>query len=452
MTVFVCTVFAIPGMNHGLAVQIREKTEKLGFLEHKSVPDRNTKYQEDTPMSLSAQEIKYGSQADGSADKTAHEARPSVLLSVHNEFSSVEAVWRRFEKVADGFAFQTFDFLETWFEHIGSKADIELQIVVAWGSKAKPLMILPLGIELTGSMRKLLWLGGDLNDYNGPLLAPNFLEHVAPGEFSKLWEDIQAVLPAYDIAELMRQPAMIDDQPNPFLELDTKLNASGAHMTSMGGDFDAYYDEKRNSKAKRHFRSRRKKLEEMGETVYVHPKSSKDIEASVEKLVELKSAALKAMGANDFLAKPGYADFYKALTLKSGSEGIAHVSHMEVAGDYVAGNWGLVHKGRFYYLLASYDGPKFGRFAPGVQALVETMKWAVGRGVDTFDFTIGDERYKHEWCETKIELHDHLSAETVKGRVALIKARMLLTAKRIIKQTPLLWESFTKLREKFAAK
>ncbi|AWZ00667.1 acetyltransferase (GNAT) domain protein [Rhodobiaceae bacterium] len=452
MTVFVCTVFAIPGMNHGLAVQIREKTEKLGFLEHKSVPDRNTKYQEDTPMSLSAQEIKYGSQVDGSADKTAHEARPSVLLSVHNEFSSVEAVWRRFEKVADGFAFQTFDFLETWFEHIGSKADIELQIVVAWGSKAKPLMILPLGIELTGSMRKLLWLGGDLNDYNGPLLAPNFLEHVAPGEFSKLWEDIQAVLPAYDIAELMRQPAMIDDQPNPFLELDTKLNASGAHMTSMGGDFDAYYDEKRNSKAKRHFRSRRKKLEEMGETVYVHPKSAKDIEASVEKLVELKSEALKAMGANDFLAKPGYADFYKALTLKSGSEGIAHVSHMEVAGDYVAGNWGLVHKGRFYYLLASYDGPKFGRFAPGVQALVETMKWAVGRGVDTFDFTIGDERYKHEWCETKIELHDHLSAETVKGRVALIRARMLLTAKRIIKQTPLLWESFTKLREKFAAK
>ncbi len=403
-------------------------------------------------MSLSAQEIKYGSQVDGSADKTAHETRPSVLLSVHNEFSSVEAVWRRFEKVADGFAFQTFDFLETWFEHIGSKADIELQIVVAWGSKAKPLMILPLGIELTGSMRKLLWLGGDLNDYNGPLLAPNFLEHVAPGEFSKLWEDIQAVLPAYDIAELMRQPAMIDDQPNPFLELDTKLNASGAHMTSMGGDFDAYYDEKRNSKAKRHFRSRRKKLEEMGETVYVHPKSAKDIEASVEKLVELKSAALKAMGANDFLAKPGYADFYKALTLKSGSEGIAHVSHMEVAGDYVAGNWGLVHKGRFYYLLASYDGPKFGRFAPGVQALVETMKWAVGRGVDTFDFTIGDERYKHEWCETKIELHDHLSAETVKGRVALIRARMLLTAKRIIKQTPLLWESFTKLREKFAAK
>lgn len=403
-------------------------------------------------MSLSAQEIKFAPLVEGAAQETINDARPSVLLSVHNEFSSVEAVWRRFEKVADGFAFQAFDFLETWYEHIGSKAEIDLQIVVAWGSKAKPLMILPLGIEKCGTLSKLSWLGGDLNDYNGPLLAPNFQEHVAPGEFAELWEDIKAVLPAYDIAELMRQPAMIDNQANPFLELHTALNASGAHMTSLGGDFDAYYDEKRTAKAKRHFRSRRKKLEAMGDTVYVHPKSADDIEASVEKLIELKSAALKAMGANDFLKKPGYADFYKALSLKSGSEGIAHVSHMEVAGDYVAGNWGLVHKGRFYYLLASYDGPKFGRYAPGVQALVETMKWAVGRDIETFDFTIGDERYKHEWCETQIDLHDHLSAETFKGRAALIKARVFLAAKRTIKQTPVLWDNFTKLREKFATK
>ncbi len=403
-------------------------------------------------MSLSAQKITSASLVEAPTHVTTFESRPSVLLSVHNEFSSVEAVWRRFEKVADGFAFQTFDFLETWYEHIGSRADIDLQIVVAWGSKAKPLMIVPLGIETCGSIRKLSWLGGDLNDYNGPLLAPNFLEHVAPGEFANLWTDIQAVLPAYDIAELMRQPAMIEGQPNPFLELDTHLNASGAHMTALGNDFDEYYDEKRNAKAKRHFRSRRKKLEEMGETIYVHPKSPKEVEASVEKLVELKSAALKAMGAVDFLAKPGYADFYKALTLKSGTDGVAHVSHMEVAGDYVAGNWGLVHKGRFYYLLASYDGPKFGRFAPGVQALVETMRWAVGKGVDTFDFTIGDERYKTEWCESQIDLHDHLSAETVRGRLSLVKTRVMLATKRKIKQTPVLWETFTKLREKFSAK
>ncbi len=403
-------------------------------------------------MSLSAQKYASAPLVTGPAIDEPKDGRLSVLLSVHNEFSSVETVWRRFEKVADGFAFQTFNFLETWYEHIGSRAEIDLQIVVAWGSKAKPLMILPLGIEKTGGLRKLSFLGGDLNDYNAPLLAPNFLDHVAPGEFASLWSDIQSVLPDYDVAELMRLPAMVDGQPNPLLELGRQLNASGAHMTTLGQDFDAYYDKKRNSKAKRHFRSRRKKLEAMGETRYVHPESPKAIEASVAKLVELKSAALKAMGANDFLSKPGYVDFYKALSVKTGADGGAHVSHMEVAGDYVAGNWGLVHKGRFYYLLASYDGPKFGRFAPGVQALVETMRWAVGKGIDTFDFTIGDERYKHEWCETKIDLHDHLSSESLKGKVFLVKSQVMLAAKRKIKQTPILWETFTRMRERLAAK
>jgi CelD/BcsL family acetyltransferase involved in cellulose biosynthesis len=403
-------------------------------------------------MSLPAQEKNKNNLVEVAATGAATDARPSVLLSVHTEFSSVEAIWRQFEKTADSFAFQTFDFLETWYQHIGSLADIDLQIVVAWGTSAKPLMILPLGVETSGSLRKLIWLGNDVNDYNAPLLAPNFTDHVAPGEFAALWSDIQSVLPAHDIVEMMRQPAMVEGQANPFLELDTQLNASGAHMTVLGDDFDAYYDTKRNAKAKRHFRSRRKKLEEMGETVYVHPETDEDITASVEKLVQLKSDALNAMGAYDFLAQPGYADFYKALAVKSGDEGVAHVSHMEVAGEYVAGNWGLVHNGRFYYLLASYDGPKFGRFAPGVQSLVETMRWAIDKGASTFDFTIGDERYKDEWCETQIDLHDHLSAKTVRGSVVLLKARLFLSLKRKIKQTPVLWDNFMKLRSKFLAK
>jgi len=403
-------------------------------------------------MSLPAQEMNKNNLVEVPANGAATDTRPSVLLSVHNEFSSVEAVWRRFEKTADSFAFQTFDFLETWYQHIGALADIDLQIVVAWGTSAKPLMILPFGIETRGALRKLIWLGNDVNDYNAPLLASNFADHVAPGAFPDLWKDIQSVLPAHDIVEMMRQPAMIEGQANPFLELDTQLNASGAHMTVLGDDFDAYYDTKRNAKAKRHFRSRRKKLEEMGETVYVHPETEEDITASVEKLIQLKSDALNAMGAHDFLAQPGYADFYKALSVKSEDKGIAHVSHMEVAGEYVAGNWGLVHKGRFYYLLASYDGPKFGRFAPGVQALVETMRWATEKGATTFDFTIGDERYKDEWCEIQIDLHDHLTANTLRGSLVLLKARLFLALKRKVKQTPVLWDHFTKFRSAFLAK
>ncbi len=403
-------------------------------------------------MSLGFDEMAPNKLRENNDRRQTQKDRPSVLLSVHTEFSTVEAIWRQFEKTADCFAFQTFDFLETWYDHIGVRDDLEIQIVVAWDAHAKPIMILPLGIETGRFARTLTWLGNDINDYNAPLLTQGFAERVAPGEFSLLWNDIVSALPGHDMVELIRQPAVIEGQANPFTELSTELNASGAHMTMLSADFDAYYKEKRNAKARSHLRNRRKKLEALGETVFVRPDNEEDIVLSIEKLVDLKTLSLNAMGAKNFLMQPGYADFYKSLATKLSDAGGVHVSHLEVGGEYVAGIWGLVHKHRFYYLLASYDGPTYGRYKPGVQALVETMRWATEQGIGVFDFTVGDESYKSKWCEIHIDLHNHLDAKTFRGSLALLKARMFLFIKRKIKQTPVLWETFTKLRTRFLAR
>lgn len=369
-----------------------------------------------------------------------------VFLTIYDDFASAEKVWRRFEDYAECFAFQSFDFLDVWYRNIGHRSGVEMLLVVAWGTGAKPLMILPLGIETSKLGRKLVWLGNEVNDYNAPMLAPNFYDCVKRGEFSQLWSNILKSLPAHDFIELMRQPNKVGGIDNPFMELKVQKNASGVHMTQMSEDFDAYYDEKRNGKAKRHFRSRRKQLQEIGETKYVHPTSVEEIHASIDNLVALKSEALKAMGAPDFLAQPGYLDFYKELSARSLNEGMGHVSHLEVGGQYVAGNWGLVFKGRFYYLLASYDGPKFGRYAPGLQALVELMRWASEKKATLFDFTIGDEGYKAEWCEIHEDLFDHVQARSARGHVAQAITKGFLFAKRTIKQNPILWTFFKKMR------
>ena len=377
------------------------------------------------------------------------EDRPSVLLSVHTEFASVEAIWRQFEKTADCFAFQTFDFLETWYEEIGFRTNIDLQIVVVWRFDAVPLMILPLGIERSRFAQKLTWLGKGVSDYNGPLLSPGFAEYVPSGQFSVIWRQVLSSLPAHDFIELLNQPVVIGDRANPFIELSAQPSASGAHMTELGDDFDAYYAAKRNSKARSHLRNRRKKLEALGKTSFVYPRTEGEIAASLDKLVQLKTISLKAMGAPNFLNRPGYQQFYKALSLKQTNPLRVHVSHLQVGGEYAAGVWGLIHKKRFYYLLASYDGPAYGRFKPGVQTLVETMRWAAERGVETFDFTVGDESYKDKWCEIHIDLHDHLSARNLRGSMVLFKTKLFLALKRKIKQTPFLWRSFTRFRARF---
>jgi CelD/BcsL family acetyltransferase involved in cellulose biosynthesis len=403
-------------------------------------------------MSLSEQEAFQKDATPGVAKENRPGPSKADLFTVYSDFASVEHIWRRFEETADCYAFQRFDFLNTWHKHIGSLSDTEVQIVVVWGTNAKPKMILPLGIEKSARLRKLVWLGNHVSDYNAPLLAEDFSEKMGTQSFLELWTEIQTVLSSHDLVEMERQPELVENQANPFMSLRVSVNPSGAHMTVMGDDYSVYFNEKRNSRTKQQYRNRRKKLRAQGETIYVHPETKEEIVASVSKLVELKGDAFRAMGISNFLENPGYTEFYKDLAVQSGADGLAHVSHLEVGGSYAAGSWGLVHKGRFYYLLASYDGPRYGRLAPGTQALVYLMRWACERGISTFDFTIGDESYKSAWCEKSIELFDHRKAVTLRGSVATNFTNLLKSGKRFIKQSPTLWPLVLKYRAKLLAR
>ena len=126
--------------------------------------------------------------------------------------------------------------------------------------------------------------------------------------------------------------------------------------------------------------------------------------------------------------------------------GMVHVSRLEVGERTAAANLGLVFRGRYYHLLASYDGGEVAKFGPGAAHMHDLLRYAIGRGCDTFDFTIGDERYKREWSDTAITLFDHVSPATLRGCVAAVWIFAVRAAKRFIKQTPALWSAAEKIR------
>src|SRR5262249_17066389 len=69
-----------------------------------------------------------------------------------------------------------------------------------------------------------------------------------------------------------------------------------------------------------------------------------------------------------------------------------------------------------------------------------------GRGWGRLDFTIGDERYKLEWSDHTIRLYDYIAPASPRGWLmsALILTRRRLA--RLIKQNPLLWNAFGRMR------
>jgi len=101
--------------------------------------------------------------------------------------------------------------------------------------------------------------------------------------------------------------------------------------------------------------------------------------------------------------------------------------------------------------LSSYCDGQLTRLGPGTLHLRELMAYAIKLGLRRFDFTIGDERYKSEWCDLRMKLYDYSAAATWRGWPASAAAKVHRRLKRFIKQTPLAWHFVSRLRSAVGA-
>ena len=383
--------------------------------------------------------------------RTASAASGDVRLSIYEDLAAIEKDWRAFEPRADGGGFQSFDWLSAWQRHIGARLGVMPAIVTVRDASGAILCLLPLSICAAGSARELIWLGSDLCDYNAPVLARGFSEHFDRARFLMLWRDIVRLLQShpslgFDLIHLTKMPETVGAQHNPMRYLGGAINPSGAYLTHLSGDWETFYNDKRSSATRRRDRTKRKRLGEFGEVRFVNPPED-DIAGTLDTLMAQKANSFARMGVANLFAKPGHAEFYRALATDPATRPMVHVSRLDVGATPAAINLGLIWRDRYYHLLASYDGGDVSRFGPGAAHLHDLMQFAIERGLKIFDFTIGDERYKRDWCDTELKLYDFIAAVSWRGALVAAPTLAKQRLKRWIKQTPALWAAATKLRE-----
>jgi len=374
-------------------------------------------------------------------------ASGDIRLAIHDGLASVEREWRAFEQVADCTVFQSFDWVSTWLRHIGERNGVVPAIVTGRDSQGQLLCLMPLGIEPGTLGRRLTWLGTELCDYNGPLLVSDFAQRVDEARFKDMWGEICRKLQGhpsfrFDAVHFDKMQKVVGGQANPFIALGVIPHANGAYLTSLGSDWESFYTDKRSSSTRRRDRTKRKKLGEFGELKFVTAEGA-DLPATLATLVDQKSKSFAAMGVTNLFALPGYEDFYNAL---SQLHGLTHVSRLDVGAQTAAANLGMIFRGSYYHLLASYDGGELSKFGPGAAHMHHLLQYAIEQHCRTFDFTIGDERYKQEWCDSHIVLFDHISPATLRGCFLAARLYTVGRAKHFIKQNPTLWDKAYKVR------
>jgi CelD/BcsL family acetyltransferase involved in cellulose biosynthesis len=379
----------------------------------------------------------------------------TITLTLHDDLAAAERDWRHLEANGDCTPFQSFDWLAAWQRHIGTHTGARPAIVV--GRRGPEILfLLPLAVDGGALLRRLKFLGQDLCDYNAPLLARDFARFVTPDQFGAIWRDVCRLIqsmPAlrYDMVVLQKMPKMVGMQQNPMLCLDVQLNPSGAYETALGGDWETFYNAKRSSATRRRDRTKLKRLGELGAVCFVTPEASAEVASTLETLITQKEKAFARMGVPNMFARPGHAAFFRDVANGEATRRLVHLSRLDVGATWAAVNLGLTFGDCYYHVLASYDDGEVSRFGPGAAHLRELLRHAIARGCKRFDFTIGDEPYKRDWCETEQQLFDHSAAATARGWPVAALALAWLRTKRVIKQSAPLWNGVVRLRTTLAA-
>jgi CelD/BcsL family acetyltransferase involved in cellulose biosynthesis len=389
--------------------------------------------------------------SDRAGAEPVNSARTEIRLSVYEDLDSIEHEWRAFERHADGTVFQSYEWLSTWQRHIGARRGVRPAIVIGRDARGMILLLLPLSVERGLLFRRLTWLGHELSDYNAPLLARDFSQHVDIALFRRLWDEAWMRLRshprlAFDVACFERMPEALGTQHNPMLQLGATPHCDSAYIVSLEDSWEKLYS-KRSSATRRHDRSKRQKLADHGEIRFVSAVEPAEVVRTIETLMAQKSRWFSDMGVDNIFAKPGVREFFIEVASNAETRSITHVSRLDVGSSTAATSFGLIRGDCYYHVLASYDrSSSLARFGPGAAHLHDLMRFAIGRKFRKFDFSVGNERFKYEWCDSEMKLYDQVAAATLRGACGAIPILFMRELKRRIKQNPKLWNVFRRSR------
>jgi CelD/BcsL family acetyltransferase involved in cellulose biosynthesis len=342
-----------------------------------------------------------------------------VTLEAHRSLTSVEREWRAFERGAAGHPYQQFHWLSAWDAHIRPPDALPFIVVLRHGGRVR--MLLPLAIERSLGLSRLVPMGAPVCDYHCPLIEPRFADQLTPEITRTILREITA-LAGVDYVLLTHVPPMAGRVRNPFSALQMHPFSANGHGTALGSDWRTFYADRRSGKTRSRLRRKEKSLAQVGPIAFQPVTDPDQRNALAAELLQLKAAHLReSAGAFNTLARRDVQAFFRELASDCAREHVL-LFQLTCGARLVAAAMGVVRDGCFYYQISVYPDNALQRFSPGSLLLNRLMEWAIERGCTRFDFTVGDEAYKAEWCDEPWPLRCGAWPRTVRGRIGALLA------------------------------
>jgi CelD/BcsL family acetyltransferase involved in cellulose biosynthesis len=287
--------------------------------------------------------------------------------------------------------FSTPDWNKLWWNEF--KAGKEL-LLLTFERADEVVAILPLYRKLESGVRVLRFVGGiELTDYLGPVCSQADREEVAESLIDWLehadleWDELDAhnmPVPS-GFAEYLVDRA---DRHGLAFRLDQEETSA---VLPLPGDWDSYLSAL-DQKQRHELRRKRRRLQRTYPEARFRTATPATLARDLQRFVDLHRGA---EGHKGYFMQPEIASFFERIALDFSLRGWLHLDFLEVEDVVLASTFGFELDGRFYLYNSAYDADA-ARLSPGLVLVSELVKESIGRGVESFDFLRGPERYKYE--------------------------------------------------------
>lgn len=380
-------------------------------------------------------------------DRAAPAALRIARVEIYDDFAAAAPSWRALDAAgALSTPYQAFDFLRLWHHHIGTAEGVAPFIVIGYDAANAPLFVLPFGRRvMTGGVRVLEFLGGKHANFNMGLWRRDLAAQIDAVE-------LQAVLAQFaggaDLAILTNQPMSWAGHANPFALLPQQYSPSFGYSGALSRDFDALFEAHTSASARKKLRRKERLLAGHGDVIFARAQGASEVRAVLDDFFAQKTARTRAIGLPDVFGEDDVRQFIRAAaeTPTSSGEPLIELYTLSVAGTIVATIGGIVADGRFSAMFISIAHGLYANESPGQQLLIHMVRHCCERGLRTFDLGIGEAKYKDLFCPDAEPMFDSYWPLSARGRRVAFAFRMIATAKRAIKQNPVLWKLIVDFR------
>ncbi len=372
-------------------------------------------------------------------------------ISLTHSFADIADIWKSFEESALCTPFQHYHWLESWQREIGRHKSVTPCLFHGTASDGTTLFILPLAYwRHPGTRIRILgWLGDEHSNYKMGLFRREWVKMLTPHAADEILNNALGFLPQIDLIRLCAGPGKWEGISNPFTKTGALPSASHAHAISLVEDFEALYAARRSAATIKKARKRERSFNRRHPLEPGLARKPDEIRKILDEMFRQKEFRLAEMGVHNFFSNKGMKEFFteNALFEQSGKEKRFHLFYLKAGGE-IAATWiGISHRGRMCGMMNTMSNkPELRKHSPGEVLLRHAIKYCCENGFHTFDLAVGESRYKSEWCDQSMTLYETIVPVTLKGHVHKQAAKLRLKAKRLIKQSGLLWPLCKRLR------